>query len=73
MRPLIGEPILRPSPLEFSQILCGERFGLAGRRAKIALDGGELDILWRQDGHVMMTGPATLAFEGRFDPALLGR
>jgi diaminopimelate epimerase len=54
-------------------LVAANRRGLTGRRAKIALDGGELDILWQQDGHVMMTGPATLAFEGRFDPALLGR
>ena len=27
VRPLIGIPILRPSPLEFSEILCGDRFG----------------------------------------------
>ena len=36
-----------------------------------ALDGGDLDIRWRDDGHVVMTGPATLAFEGSVDPALL--
>jgi diaminopimelate epimerase len=35
------------------------------------LDGGALDINWREDGHVIMTGPAALAFEGTFDPALL--
>jgi len=49
------------------------RRGLTGRQATIVLDGGELDILWRDDGHVLMTGAATLAFEGRFDAALLGR
>ncbi len=52
-------------------LVAAHRRGLIGRHAKVALDGGELDILWRQDGNVMMTGPATLAFEGRFDPALL--
>ena len=35
-------------------------------------DGGELDLLWQDDGQVLMTGPATTAFEGRFDAALLG-
>ena len=49
------------------------RRGLTGRQATIVLDGGELDILWRDDGHVLTTGAATLAFEGRFDAALLGR
>jgi diaminopimelate epimerase len=47
------------------------RRGLTGRRAAIRVDGGRLDIEWRDDGHVVMTGPATLSFEGRFDPALL--
>ncbi|HEY2540094.1 MAG TPA: diaminopimelate epimerase [Stellaceae bacterium] len=49
------------------------RRGLAGRAAEIALDGGSLDILWRRDGHVIMTGPATLSFEGCFDTALFTR
>ena len=49
---------------------------LTGRHATVALDGGDLDILWRPDGdkgdgHVIMTGPATLAFEGSVDAALL--
>ena len=49
------------------------RRGLTGRQATVGLDGGDLDILWREDGHVVMTGPATLAFEGSFDAALFGR
>ncbi|HVC57606.1 MAG TPA: diaminopimelate epimerase [Stellaceae bacterium] len=49
------------------------RRGLTGRQATVRLDGGDLDILWREDGHVVMTGPATLAFEGSFDAALFGR
>ena len=53
-------------------LVAAHRRGLTGRRATVALDGGELDILWREDddgepGHVVMTGPATLAFEGSFD------
>ena len=52
------------------------RRGLTGRHATVTLDGGDLDILWRPDGdeesgHVIMTGPATLAFEGSVDLALL--
>ena len=58
-------------------LVAAHRRGLTGRRATVALDGGELDILWREDadgepGHVMMTGPAALAFEGSFDPARYG-
>ena len=47
------------------------RRGLAERRATVALDGGALDIFWREDGHVVMTGPAAIAFAGAFEPALL--
>jgi diaminopimelate epimerase len=53
-------------------LVAAHRRGLTGRRATVALDGGELEIVWRDDGHVMMTGPATLAYEGRFDPAQFG-
>jgi len=52
-------------------LVAASRRGLTGRHAKVALDGGTLDIDWREDGHVIMTGPATLAFEGTFDAALL--
>ena len=52
-------------------LVAAHRRGLTGRRAIVALDGGELDIAWREDGHVMMTGPAVLAFDGSFDAALL--
>ncbi len=41
------------------------RRGLAERCATLLLDGGEIDIAWREaDGHVLMTGPAAIAFEG---------
>jgi diaminopimelate epimerase len=48
------------------------RRGLTGRRAEIRLDGGTLDLEWRADGHVIMTGPVATSFTGTFDPALLG-
>lgn len=47
------------------------RRGLTDRRAEVQLDGGTLDIAWREDGHVIMTGPATLSFKGVFDTDLL--
>jgi diaminopimelate epimerase len=47
------------------------RRGLTGRRATIVVDSGSLEIEWRDDGHVLMTGPASLSFEGTFDSALL--
>jgi diaminopimelate epimerase len=33
------------------------RRGLATRHATVKLPGGDLDILWRDDDHVIMTGP----------------
>jgi diaminopimelate epimerase len=43
------------------------RRGLTGRRAAVHLDGGTLTIDWREDGHVLMTGPAVMAFRGAID------
>lgn len=41
--------------------------GMTDRRVSLRLRGGELTIEWREDnGHVMMTGPATLVASGRF-------
>jgi diaminopimelate epimerase len=51
-------------------LVAAHRRGLAERHATVELDGGSLDIAWRQDGHVMMTGPGVLSFEGSFDPGL---
>ena len=52
-------------------VVAASRLGLGARRVEVALDGGCLDIDWRADGHVVMTGPAALSFEGAFDAALL--
>lgn len=47
------------------------RLRRADRIVTITLPGGELSIEWRErDDHVLMTGPATFEYEGRFDPAL---
>lgn len=35
-----------------------------GRRVKVKLNGGDLDIEWYENGHVYMTGGATTVFEG---------
>jgi diaminopimelate epimerase len=45
------------------------RRGLVARRVTVVVDGGELDIEWRPDGHVMMTGPVATAFTGSVDLA----
>jgi diaminopimelate epimerase len=38
--------------------------GLTGRKATLVLDGGDLEIEWRDDGHVIMSGPVATAFTG---------
>ena len=43
------------------------RRGLAGRTATLDHDGGILAIEWRADDHVLMTGPACVAFHGTVD------
>ena len=43
------------------------RRGLTTRRAAVLVDGGELEIEWREDGHVLMTGPVATSFTGTLD------
>lgn len=46
------------------------RRGLTGRKVKVHLDGGVLEIDWREDG-VWMTGPTALVFSGELSPEFL--
>ncbi len=42
--------------------------GRCGRHSRIIMDGGTLDIDWREaDGHVYLSGPAAIAFEGTIE------
>jgi diaminopimelate epimerase len=43
------------------------RRGLVNRRAQVIVDGGALEIEWRDDNHVLMTGPVASAFTGQID------
>jgi diaminopimelate epimerase len=43
------------------------RRGLTQRRASVIVDGGVLEIDWREDGHVLMAGPVVTAFHGQID------
>ena len=43
------------------------RAGLTGRQVTVHLDGGVLDIHWRDDGGVTMTGPSSTSFQGVVD------
>jgi len=51
-------------------IVNAARRGLTGRRASIIADGGVLDMEWRDDGHVLMTGPVAISFVGQIDLAV---
>lgn len=46
------------------------RRGLTGRRVTLDLDGGTLEIDWRDDG-VWMTGPVAEVFAAELSPAFL--
>ena len=40
--------------------------GKAGRKSTVILDGGELNIDWRENNHIFMTGAAEKVFAGEF-------
>jgi diaminopimelate epimerase len=40
---------------------------LTGRAVRVTLPGGDLNIEWRGDDTILMTGPATEAFRGTFE------
>ena len=46
-------------------LVAGVRRGLLDSAARLELDGGELEIAWGADGHVLMTGDVEIEFEGR--------
>lgn len=43
------------------------RRGLVDREVTVSLKGGDLQIAWRDDQHIVMTGPATTSFVGTFE------
>jgi len=46
-------------------LVAASRRGLTGRFARVLMDGGELQIDWREaDDHVLMTGPVEIEFTG---------
>ncbi|HLH51173.1 MAG TPA: diaminopimelate epimerase [Roseiarcus sp.] len=50
-------------------LVAAARRGLADRKARISLPGGDLTIEWRSsDDHVLMTGPVELEFEATLAP-----
>jgi diaminopimelate epimerase len=51
-------------------VVAAGRRRLTDRKATVELDGGLLAIEWRDDDHVIMTGPYELEFEGRLPAGL---
>jgi len=47
------------------------RRGLTGRAVTLDLDGGTLQVTWREDNRVVMTGPVAAAYSGTLDASLL--
>ncbi len=47
--------------------VCAARKGLAERQVTVTLPGGPLDIEWRADDHVWMTGPVQVEHAGVLD------
>ena len=45
-------------------LVAAARRGLVDRKARIELAGGDLEIEWTRDGHVLMTGPIEVEFTG---------
>ena len=52
-------------------MVAARRRGLVGDRARLILDGGELEIAWPGEGPVTMTGPTAKVFSGTLAPELL--
>jgi len=48
------------------------RRGLVERTVTVTLPGGALTITWTDEDRILMSGPATEAFRGSFDPAAYG-
>ena len=55
--------------IDTNLLVYAHRRGLTGRTAIVVVDGGELEITWREDGHVLMTGPVATAFSGTLNLA----
>ena len=41
--------------------------GLTGKKSTVILDGGELEIEWRENNHIFMTGAAEKVYTGEFN------
>ncbi|WP_116598612.1 diaminopimelate epimerase [Primorskyibacter marinus] len=63
-------PTLASGSSSCATAVAAARRGLTGRKVRVDLDGGALEIDWREDG-VWMTGATTHVFDGVLTPAFL--
>ena len=52
-------------------LVASHRRDLTGRAAEIEVDGGVLGVEWRDDNHVILTGPVATSFTGELDEEAL--
>ena len=50
-----------------ASVVCAARIGLTQRRATTTLPGGRLEIEWRADDRIVLTGPVAIEREGVLD------
>ena len=48
-------------------VAAAQRRGLVGARVRVSLPGGDLVVVRRDDGHLLLAGPAVTAFTGEVD------
>lgn len=51
--------------------VCASRKKFTGRQVRVSLPGGDLEIDWRADNHIMMRGPSQLDFLGELEAGTL--
>jgi diaminopimelate epimerase len=49
-----------------ASVVAANLAGKTGRRVLVKLPGGNLDIEWNEDDHILMRGPAEKVFEGAY-------
>ena len=54
-----------------ASLVAAVRRDLTERKATVTVDGGDLEIEWRADNHVIMTGPVAETYAGTIDGSLL--
>lgn len=50
-------------------LVCAVRKDLTDRKATVTVPGGDLQIEWKDNGQVMLTGPAEFEFSGHLNPS----